>query len=63
MPKRMKITTDFINQICDRYDDNYDDSVEDTSIGGTDWKLYELLDRTLQSFSGIHPLALIRSVP
>lgn len=35
--QREKITSDFIEQICALYGDEYNDSIEDSSLGGSDW--------------------------
>lgn len=37
-PKRIRITEEFVKQICDLYSDQYDDTKEDSHIGGEDWE-------------------------
>ena len=44
-------SADFIEQICDLYDDVYDDREEDSSIGGDDWAPGKMaLHTSLNSF-------------
>lgn len=51
MAKRSEITADFIDRICELYNDCYDDAEEDSSIGGSDWKPGKLANhKSLASF-------------
>lgn len=44
--ERKNPSADFINQICNLYDDVYDDREEDSSIGGDDWAPGEKANHT-----------------